>query len=273
MKEILLICVNYNSYEALKSFLGSVDRAAYKAETMCHVRVWIADNSEEKQTIETDTYKHVDCYYFTCENEGYIGTVEKLLKQNNWKDLNNTDYLIISNVDICFAEDTLTQIASISDSTIGWIAPRIYSKCRNTEENPQAIYRYSKTKLCLMRWIYSHPTLYKIYRQTIHQLFQNHRNQLTTQQHQLDIYAGNGSIFIFTKAFMDKITPFHYPCFLYGEELFFAELVRNNQLKTIYCPNIYIENSTPNVSTRNLGYEKRCLYTGKAIDYILTTFY
>ena len=88
-----------------------------------------------------------------------------------------------------------------------------------------------------------------------------------------EIYAGNGSIFIFTKAFLTHNAPFHYPCFLYGEELFFAELIRKSQLKTVFYPDIYIENSTPNVSTKSLGFEKRCLYSGKAIDYILKTFY
>lgn len=272
MKEILIICVNYNSYETLQTFIESIDYAAHKAETMCNVRVWIADNSTSKQTIKTNIYKHLDCSYFACKNEGYIGTVEKLLKQNNWKDLHNTDYLIISNVDISLAEDTLTQISAITDPLVGWIAPRIYSKCRDTEENPQAIRRYSKAKLYLLRWIYSHPIIYKVYRQTIHQLLQHHRNQ-QTQQHQQEIYAGNGSIFVFTKSFLNKNTPFHYPCFLYGEELFFAELVKNHKLKTIYYPNIYIENRTPNVSTQNLGFNKRCSYTEKAIDYILETFY
>ena len=273
MKKILIICVNYNSYEALKNFLESVDYAAQQAEKICQVQVWVADNSSAKQIVETGIYKHITCSYFACENDGYIGTIEKLLKKNNWTDISETDYLIISNVDICFSDNTLAKISTITDSTVGWIAPRIYSKCRNTEENPQAIHRYSKTKLCLLRWIYMRPTLYKLYKQSVHQLLQHHRNQQTAQHQQQEIYAGNGSIFIFTKAFLTHNAPFHYPCFLYGEELFFAELIRKSQLKTVFYPDIYIENSTHNVSTKSLGFEKRCLYSGKAIDYILKTFY
>jgi len=55
------------------------------------------------------------------------------------------------------------------------------------------------------------------------------------------IYAGHGSIMIFTKAFMMKNLDLEFPAFMYGEEIFFAELVRLSHLETIYVPNIYVE--------------------------------
>lgn len=274
MKDILLICVNYNSYEALEKFIESVDCSANKAETKCRVRVWIADNSQVKNTVKTEMYKHINCTYFACENDGYIGTVEKLLEKNNWSDAKETDFLIISNVDICLAKDFFCQLSLVDDNNIGWVAPRIYAKERKTEDNPQALRRYSKIKLCLLYLLYSHPLLYKIYRRTLSLVIQKKRNEGTSNTtYPQDIYAGNGSIFIFTKEFIKKSVPFHYPCFLYGEELFFAEMVRMNKLKTFFCPELYVENKTPNISTKELGYEKRCRYSAKAIKYIIQTFY
>lgn len=273
MKKILLICVNYNSYDALRSFLESVNRAAAKAQSECTVKVWIADNSSGKQPVSTASLAAIDCTYYPCENNGYIGTVEALMQNNNWTEAKAADFFIVSNVDICFSEDTFLQICAADAPQMGWIVPRIYSKCRDTEENPQALHRYSKQKLKLLHFIYKHPYIYGLYKQTVHFLLQKRRNSTSHTLHQQEIYAGNGSIFIFTKAFMEKNAPFHYPCFLYGEELFFAELVRVSHLKTVFIPDIYIENKTPNVSTKLLGYKNRSMYSAKAIEYILHTFY
>lgn len=274
MKKILLICVNYNSYNALQSFLESVNHAAKSAIDVCSVRVLIADNSTHKQIVDINQYTHIESGYYACENAGYIGTVEKLLDVTNWRVATEADFFIISNVDICLSEDFFCQLSTIDGTNVGWVVPRIYAVERKREDNPQAILRYSKIKLLLLYILYSFPFLYKCYRQTIFLLIQNERNYKTSIiQQQQEIYAGNGSIFIFTKEFLKNLAPFHYPCFLYGEELFFAELVRSKQLKTIFYPNLYIENNTPNVSTKELGFEQRCRYSAKAIKYIIQTYY
>ncbi len=274
MKKILIICVNYNSYEALKNFLESVNHAASKARSICKVKVWVADNSSTKQLFSTNIYAYIDCTYYACENDGYIGTAEKLLENDNWRSANEADYFIISNVDLSISEDTFIQICDVKDQKVGWIAPRIYSKCRNTEENPQALNRYSKTKLNFLLLLYEHPILYKLYIKTVHILvLAQRRHNSSIQIQNKEVYAGSGAIFIFTNQFISKIAPFHFPCFLYGEELFFAELIRRNGLKTIFYPNIYIENKTPNVSTKELNYKTKNLYCANAIRFILANFY
>ena len=46
MKKLLLICVNYKSHDALKSFLESVHRAAENAKGTLQVDIEVVDNSE-----------------------------------------------------------------------------------------------------------------------------------------------------------------------------------------------------------------------------------
>ena len=274
MKKILIICVNYNSYDALYEYLESVDSAAAQACNDCKVHVLIADNSTQKQSVSTNVYAHIECSYFSCENDGYIGTAEKLLARDNWEEAKQADYLIISNVDICLSDDTFKQLCEVESSDIAWVVPRIYTSSRGTEENPQAIHRYSKTKLYLLYYIFSYPILYYTYARIARFLRTRHRNhQASHACSSQEIYAGSGAIFIFTKEFISKIAPFHYPCFLYGEELFFAEHVRINNMKTIFSPNIYIENRTPNISTKTLGNKTKNKYCATAMQYILRTFY
>ena len=59
MKKILLICVNYNSYDALHSFLESIDCAAKEVTQSMEIHVAVADNSSDIQEIEESVYPDI----------------------------------------------------------------------------------------------------------------------------------------------------------------------------------------------------------------------
>ena len=249
MKKILVIAVTYHSNKELQAFLESVRRAAEKVKNLIQVDVEVVDNGQD--------------------NKGYLGGALPIYNEK----AKAYYYTIISNVDIILAEDFFGELNALPTTGIGWIVPRIYSACRNTEENPQAIYRYSKAKIQLLHFLYAHPNLYRLYRHSAHKLTQLQRNKKNHITQNMDIYAGNGSFFLFTQAFVQQNIPLQYPCFLYGEEIYFAELVQKCGLRTVFVPNLYIENKTPNVSTSRLGIEGRCAYSKQAMDYLLKTFY
>ena len=249
MKKILLICVTYHSDKELQTFLESVHRAAARAKGIMQIDIEVVNND--------------------LHNAGYLGGALPIYN----KHAKDYDFAIISNVDIVLAESFFTELNNLSIDRIGWIVPRIYSACRDTEENPQAIHRYSKSKIQLLHFLYAHPNLYRLYRHSAHKLTQLLRNNKNRIEQNMDIYAGNGSFFLFTQAFVEQNIPLQYPCFLYGEEIFFAELVQKSGLRTIFVPNLYIENKTPNVSTSRLGIKGRCAYSKQAMDYLLKTFY
>ena len=249
MKNILLICVTYHSDKELQIFLESVHRAAEQAKGVMQIDVEVVNND--------------------LHNAGYLGGALPVYNRR----AKDYDFAIISNVDIVLAENFFIELNNQSVDGIGWIVPRIYSACRNTEENPQAIHRYSKSKIQLLRFLYAHPDLYRLYRHSAHKLTQLRRNNKNRFEQNMDIYAGNGSFFLFTQAFVQLNVPLQYPCFLYGEEIYFAELVRKSGLRTVFVPNLYIENKTPNVSTSRLGTKGRCAYSKQAMDYLFKTFY
>ena len=84
--------------------------------------------------------------------------------------------------------------------------------------------------------MFKYPVLYKIYYDFIYKL----RNKKLQTISDNRIYAGHGSMMIFTKTFMVENIAFRFPCFLFGEELFFGELVRLSNLDVIYVPEIIV---------------------------------
>ncbi len=274
MKKVLITCVNHNSYHELGQFLASVDIAAYQVKEICQVTVLIADNSSTPQQFDTISYAHIQCYIHRTENLGYINSAQYAMNEYIAEVIKSFDYCIISNVDIQLSNDFFEQLVRTDwDMDIAWIAPNIYTPSTNTEENPLATKRYSKCKLKILSILYSRPWLYFAYMSTYHKIVKRNRKNVSSIQSQQDIYAGHGSIFIFTKSFINQCFPFKYPIFLYGEENYFGEIVRKVHMRTIYSPTIQVTNTSAHISTSKIQYRTRCQYSFEAIQYILDTFY
>lgn len=273
MTKVLITCVNYNSYNELHDFLASINIATKAVMDRCVIEVIVADNSINKQTIDTTQYEHLKCIIKDVPNKGYINSAQEAMLQYGISNIANADFCIISNVDIRVKENFFVKLLATSTINLGWIVPRIYTPSTQAEENPQVLVRYSKHKLQLLKLLYTYSILSRCYDYTYHLIRRKHRNQEGKTLAKQSIYAGHGSIFIFTQAFMRQIFPFDFPCFLYGEEIFFAEKVRLNGLTTYFDPTIEVENISAHVSTGRLAYRKRCHYSAIALDYILKTFY
>ena len=219
MKKILLICVNYNSYEALHDFTDSIERAKDNVKGIMQVDVAIADNSKN--------------------NLGYLGGALSIYNNR----VKNYDFVSISNVDLQLAPDFFQQLMLINDETIGWIAPDIYTEKINRHENPYMLTRPTKRHFFIWNIIYSSTFIYRMY----HWLYML-KNRQKKVYPACDIYAGHGSFMLFTKAFTKHYPELHFPAFMYGEEIFMAELVRAAGLKVQYAPHLQIAN-TGNIST------------------------
>ena len=115
MKKLLLICVNYKSHDALKSFLESVHRAAENAKGTLQVDIEVVDNSEH--------------------NVGYLGGALPVYNEK----AKDYDFVSISNVDLQLAKDFFIRMLEIQDDSIGWIAPDIYTGKIDRHENPSML--------------------------------------------------------------------------------------------------------------------------------------
>ena len=273
MKKILIVCVNHNSYRELSNFLTSVDVAASNVKEICEIVLLVADNSTNIQCINSDKFVSIQCLTYVVKNTGYINSAQEALLNYGEQLLKTFDFTIVSNVDICLAPDFFEQLISTPIQNVAWIAPRVHTPLSHAEENPYAIHRYSKRKLQLLRNMYAHPHIYMLHKKFTHILIRLKRNRQSSINGMRTIYAGHGSILIFTQAFVEHIFPFNFPFFLYGEELYFAELARSAKMETIFNPQLYVNNCSAHISTSKLNFAQICKYGHQAISYILNAYY
>lgn len=263
MQKIAVFCVNYNSYDSLRSFLASVEEAA--SNCPASVSVYIADNTEvDVQRISVESLRIKAQVFAFNENLGYFGAVNRMMRET---DVGRFDYVIISNVDVLMVPGIFSSIIDAGHGeAVGWIAPQIYSLEKERDINPQAVNRYPRRKLKMLRLMFSSTLLTSIYRLTF---FKRSRGERPKPGR---VYAGHGSFIILTKEYFKRCGVIDYPNFLYGEELYLAEQCRIHGLEVCYDPTIVVKDME-HVSTKKLcrSFYCRCNYAG--LDHILKTYY
>ena len=255
MKKLILICVNYNSYEALRDFLESVNLAAAQAADVMRVDVAIADNSTTLQAIDT-AYAHINSIITEAKgNLGYLGGALPLYNAY----AQAYDYVSISNVDLQLAKDFFIRMLEIQDDSIGWIAPDIYTGKIDRHENPSMLKCPTTRNFAIWNIIYSCTFIYRIY----HFLYLL-KSKKRANVHASTIYAGHGSFMLFTSRFIAHYPELHFPTFMYGEEIFFAELTHAARLKVWYAPELQI-NNIGNISTGQLSLKQRANWSKESL--------
>lgn len=251
MKQLLIICVNHNTYTDLDKFLISIDAAAQQVSGALQVCVAVADNSSTsmRRAISTQ-YASTEVMPFVLDtNDGYLRSADVVLAQLREQSRANADYCIICNVDLELSLDFFEQLLSCDTTNIGWIAPDIYTKVSQKHENPFMKSRPSSRQMSLWRLMYRFPVLFYWQRKLAKLLASKNEKELVAST---QIYAGHGSIMVFTRAFMDTYQVGGFPAFMYGEEIYLAELVQRADLYTTYMPQIKVYN-IGGVSTSSLG--------------------
>ena len=280
MKKVLIVCVNFNTYDYLNAYIKSIDIAAGKVTDVCTVDVAVADNTvNNRQKINT-TYANIKVEAFPYyKNLGYMGGAVKVLEDMGKESVCKFDFVIVSNVDITVKEGFFDSLVKTNTENIGWIAPAIYRVNNNmSNENPFMTSKPSHRKMKIYIFMYSHPTLYSLY-----EYFYRYKNKHFGKNHEgqedekleaihQPIYAGMGSIFIFTQLFIKACYPLSFPCFMYGEELFFADAVQKAGLKTMYEPSLVVYD-VGGVSTGKLGMSKKCKMNKESLKIIENILY
>lgn len=243
MKKILIICVTYHSDKELQAFMESVHRAAERVEGKMEVNLQVADNGKE--------------------NLGYLGGALPIYN----KYAKEYDYVSISNVDLELAPDFFEQLLRVDTKGLGWIAPDIYTAKIDRHENPYMLSRPKKRNFIIWDIIYSCTFVYRMY----HRLYVL-KSHGTKTYPTCDIYAGHGSFMLFTKAFVSRFPELHYPSFMYGEEIYMAELVRTTQLKVRYIPTLRIAN-TGNISTGLVNQARKSAWSKESLRIIRNRFF
>ena len=269
MVKILIVCVNYNSYPELRNYLSSIETSLVTNSLSCRVDVWVADNSSEKEVVDTTQYKHICVQVKSLNNLGYLGGAAAVI--NNLPNLADYDFVIISNVDILFTDTTIAGIVKKQvSSDVLWLSPRLYSIKYGVNLHVEKRYRPSKRKMYLYRFLYQYPLLRRVQHYFAVRKYKNENYMNSSLD--VEIYSGCGSCFILTKEYFRVFPKLNYPLFLYGEEMYLAELIHSVNRKVIYCPMICIQ-VIGGVSTGNLKSSSFYRYNYDAVKYIYDRFY
>lgn len=266
MKNIILICVNYNTYDELSCYLRSIEVSYKHNSSSINLKVIVADNSDKKLQIENQNNSFELEQVYTDNNLGYFGAISYAIKKSKVT-LSTYDYILFSNVDLEISENFFEKLVSINLDA-GCLAPSIITKEEQINRNPKILQRYSIKKLKILKLMYKFPLLYKLYTR----FFYKSRRKKIDSKNIEAIYAAHGSFMIFTKKFSEFLQTMNYPVFLFGEEIFIAENLRKLDLKTIYCPSllIYDKDHASTSKMKNKFYYK-CNYD--ALKYIIKEFY
>ena len=243
MKKYLLICVTYHTDEALHAFVESVHRAAERVKGQMQVDIEVADNGKD--------------------NRGYLGGALSIYNAK----AQGYDFVSISNVDLELAPDFFEQLVKINVSDTGWLAPDIYTDKINRHENPYMLSRPKKRNFFIWNIIYSNTFIYRLY----HALYVL-KSQKSKEYPSCEIYAGHGSFMLFTKAFVEQYPELHFPGFMYGEEIWLAELTRASKLGVLYDPSLRIEN-TGNISTGLINQAQKSKWSKESLNFIFNQFF
>ena len=243
MKSYLLICVTYKSDEALQTFLSSVSEAASRVKDTLRVDVEVVDNSEH--------------------NLGYLGgalTVYNRLATQY-------DFVSISNVDLQLRADFFEQLLLIEDEGIGWLAPDIYTPEQQRHENPYMLTRPTRYNFFIWDIIYSSVLIFKLY-YLLHLI----KGKVTKTYPPMTLYAGHGAFMLFTKHFVQAYPQVQFPSFMYNEEIYLAELVREAGLSVYYAPTLRMDN-IGGVSTGRISQKQKSEWNRQSLQMIKKKFF
>lgn len=248
-------------------YLQSVDCAYKKIKDKSSLTVLVADNTSERKKIEMELRFQL-VFVTTGGNLGYFGGVTYAIK-NSHVELNDADFIYISNVDLTMNNDFFEIIESETfDKDIGCIAPTIYSKSERKNRNPKIIKRPTKKKMNFLCLMYRFPIIYQLYKRLLY----SKRKEKLQERNDGIIYAPHGSFMIFQNSFSSFLKKMEYPMFLFGEEIYIAENLRMQNLRTLYYSKLRIEDSD-HVSTSKLKSRAFYRYNYESLMYLTKEFF
>ncbi|RYZ83380.1 MAG: glycosyltransferase [Proteobacteria bacterium] len=278
--KIGIIPVCYNAYADAARFLESVEKASCACSHLS-LEVVLADNSTvdaplgiiHRESSFNYTYqKNSNIGYFPAFNSGL---------SNLSGPTESYDFIIVCNVDLVVADNFFIELTKQSLSeNVGVIAPGIFSDKDGRDLNPKMRTRPTRAKINFMRAICSSVLLFRLY----HYLVRMKENARSRSQARVSIssepckqssvpsmYGAHGSFMIFTKNYFRRGAHTDYPRFLFGEEGFVAEQLRQHQLLIKHIPVIRVFDKE-HASTSQIKLAFICAEHKKSYDYFYTNF-
>jgi GT2 family glycosyltransferase len=260
VQTVLLICVKYGSDAETSRYLASLRRLHAQQSSL---QVLVVDNTVVPGPAQPLTDSNVTLVRAK-ENFGYFGGARHglsiFLQEHPMP-----DWVIVSNVDLVIEDSQfLNKLAALPPRPrMGVVAPSIRSALTGKDQNPFMLNRPPAWRMHAYKWMYrSWLTLnaYEVASAMIHKALSLVRRRTTAgleRNSGAQIYAPHGSFLIFSREYFRAGGSLDFPCFLFGEEVYLAESLRQCRLEAVYEPSLQIihqeHTSTKRVKSRRLA--------------------
>lgn len=272
MEKILICCINYNNSEEVLKYAKLISEQNSSNEVI----MIITDNSnnlEEKQKLK-DKINKIKLKTIILDskiNVGYLNGMFLGVKKYYELYKEYPEWTILSNTDIEFVNiDFIKELLEKEYEKDYWcIAPSIFSSNTRSYQNPHYKERIKKSKIDRIIFLTKYQILFNIYG-----LLSYIKSKLRKKKKEKSqkIYAAHGCFFLLKQDYFKMLKKIKYGAFLYSEEAFIAETIRE-QNKIIYYDDqlniIHREHST----TKLLGNKKRAKFINESLIYIRKKFY
>lgn len=284
---VAFVAVNYNSTEDAVGFARLFDQAIDRLYG--RAQVFLVDNSVgEFRGKLADALQEVSSCA-SCigadANLGYFGGAQfglELLKAQSAL----PRWLVVSNVDVKFDPVALVSALERLDSTtVGVVAPSILSRLTGRELNPYMRQRPSVLRMRALKWVYSNYStmlayewlarwkgrLYRRFRAGSGQTKDQTGTQVAVLRTE-SIYAGHGSMLIFSDEYFRRGGSLFHSPLLFGEEITVSETALRIRLPVLWIPSLLVLHAE-HVSVGKLPSRQMHRYLKEATAYCADTFF
>lgn len=277
INEIWFVCVNYNASKDTMHFISQIEKCLISPS----VKVIVVDNSAEQdpELVEYVLSKNNVNLVTPGENIGYLSGANYgyVWAKKRWS---LPDFVAVSNVDLIFDGcELLNSIGKLTyDKTVGVYAPKIVSTIAGKDQNPHMVDRPKRTIYKLHSLIYRSLFGYLLVsltssaRRRLMSIFRSNFDRHFLGGGTRHIYAPHGSFMLFTKAYFESHGDLDFKSFLFGEEIYVAEILRKINLKAMYVPQIAIIHNE-HQSTSMVSLKRRAAFTRQSSSYLVKEFF
>lgn len=268
---IIWIVVNYfNESDSLKFIVDQFEQQGFQNKFL----ILVNNGTDEIQRLQHFFEDKVNMLMLDAgQNLGYFGALNFAMHAIK-KHLDFLpDKIIFSNTDIEISgKDFLKRLNHYSTSnSTACIGPAIISNKLN-DQNPYYINRITKTKLQRLKLVFSNHIIY-----TGYQFLANNKNRLRKSNNSdkltQSVYALHGSMLIFTKVFFENcFDDMAEAPFLFGEEIFLAEICKRKNLELLYEPSFRIKHYEHD-TTGNYKSKQTSNHLYESVTYLLEKYF
>gem|GEM_PF-1813170 len=266
MYKVAVSVVCYNNENEVINFARLINKQIYDGDIKLFITLNKCKNSEKFEERVKECYFNSEVI-IPNKNKGYLKGC--LLGAKN----KEFDYILICNTDISFDENLISKLVKEIRDNVWCVGPDIVLKKNGQHQNPFLVTRPSKNKIKFWRFIYSNLIIYNIYvwmHSNKNRIVKNKVNNFTNEKK--EVYAVHGSCFLISKDCFDYIVMEKSDIFMYGEELFIAEIVRENKKKCMFNSNIKVIHNENQV-TGFVGNRKKQKWLKNSFRYINKRFF